>query len=229
MSTVQLVQTEEPTENVRLEQPRVSVKWEQQNLGFGTLYIAERNLVWISDENESGFTLTYPSIGVYGISATDAANPEPGLVMASSWPRVPTESAAAADEEDEAIGEDGSRSVTIRFTPEDSNSLNLITSLMQQCHLLNPDEEDELDAEADYSFDEDHDPNQSGPTEADDSWFTPETPDNEIRLSAEGRANLERIVGNLHLAPEEMQHAGHPQHQENGEGSPKDADDSMDL
>ena len=31
--------------------------------------------------NENGFTLTYPSIGVYGVTATDADHAEPSLVM----------------------------------------------------------------------------------------------------------------------------------------------------
>ncbi|KAI6173957.1 E3 ubiquitin-protein ligase listerin [Aphelenchoides besseyi] len=212
MSAILLERTEEPTEKVCLEQPRVHVKWENQDFGFGTLYITERNLVWISDENESGFTLTYPSIGVYGISSTDHENPEPGMVMVVDLnktgiqlaPRANGQSATHNIEEDEDLDEDGSRSAKVRLTPEDSNSLNLITGLMQQCHLLNPDEEDELESSQNITFEDDDIIDHSGPTEADESWFTPETPDNEIRLSAEGRANLERIVGNLHLAADEM-------------------------
>lgn len=68
---------------------------------------------------------------------------------------------------------------------------------MQQCHLLNPDPEEEM-GDPDYSF-ADHITDQSEQVEADDSWFTGETPDDEIRLSGEGRANLERIVGDLNL------------------------------
>ena len=72
---------------------------------------------------------------------------------------------------------------------------------MQRCNLLNPDADDEHEmADPDYSF-ASHEANEAGDAtgEAPDSWFTPETPDNEIRLSAEGRSNLERIVGNLNL------------------------------
>lgn len=68
---------------------------------------------------------------------------------------------------------------------------------MQQCHLMNPDADDEQ-ADPDYSF-ADNITDHAENVEADDSWFTPETQDNEIRLSAEGRSNLERIVGDLHL------------------------------
>ncbi|KAI6205844.1 hypothetical protein M3Y94_00838400 [Aphelenchoides besseyi] len=224
MSAILLERTEEPTEKVCLEQPRVHVKWENQDFGFGTLYITERNLVWISDENESGFTLTYPSIGVYGISAIDHENPDPAMVMVVDLNKTGIQLAphangqsATHDIEDEELDEDGSRSAKVRLTPEDSNScefvyriivdsisVNLITGLMQQCHLLNPDEEDELESSQNFTFEDDDAIDHSGPTEADESWFTPETPDNEIRLSAEGRANLERIVGNLHLEADEM-------------------------
>lgn len=68
---------------------------------------------------------------------------------------------------------------------------------MQQCNLLHPDVEEEV-ADPDYSFAE-HITDQSEQVEADDSWFTGETPDNEIQLSAEGRSNLERIVGDLDI------------------------------
>jgi hypothetical protein len=115
-------------------------------------------------------------------------------------------------EEGGDLAEDGSRTATLRLIPEDSNSckflfgkgmifvrflVNLITSLMQQCHLMNPDEDDQQGV-MEYSFDDDV-AESSEPVEADDSWFTGETPDNEIRLSDEGRSNLERIVGNLNL------------------------------
>jgi hypothetical protein len=44
-------------------------------------YVFFSFLAWISDRNEDGFSLTYPSIGVYGVSAPDAQHPEPNLFM----------------------------------------------------------------------------------------------------------------------------------------------------
>lgn len=78
---------------------------------------------------------------------------------------------------------------------------------MSQCHLLNPDPEEQF-GDPDYTLanqlaeDSDQLANISDQVEAevDDSWFTAETADNEIRLSDEGRMNIERIVGNLNLS-----------------------------
>ena len=70
---------------------------------------------------------------------------------------------------------------------------------MQQCQLLNPDADDEIEGDPEYSFASNETIEGDDDGEAPDAWFTPETPDNEIRLSAEGRSNLERIVGNLNL------------------------------
>jgi hypothetical protein len=95
---IELVKTTEPTENVCLEQAQVKVVWEGHSFGFGTLYITERLVIyvhlfvylitwrfsfvaWISDRSEDGFTLTYPSIGVYGVSSPDNCNPDPSLFM----------------------------------------------------------------------------------------------------------------------------------------------------
>jgi hypothetical protein len=39
------------------------------------------SVAWVSDRNEDGFTLTYPSIGVYGITSADQQHQEASLFM----------------------------------------------------------------------------------------------------------------------------------------------------
>lgn len=95
-----------------------------------------------------------------------------------------------SDENDD-LAEDGSRTATLRLIPDDSNSrrlivcdelylglVNLITGLMQQCNLLNPDVDEEV-ADSEYSSVQ-NTIDQSGQVEADDSWFDEETPDDEV-------------------------------------------------
>lgn len=97
-----------------------------------------------------------------------------------------------SDENDD-LAEDGSRTATLRLIPDDSNSrrliicdvlylflVNLITGLMQQCNLLNPDADEEI-ADPEYSFAQNI-TDQSEQVEADDSWFDEETPDDEVVL-----------------------------------------------
>lgn len=78
---ISLVPTAEPTQGVRVEQPQVRCKWETRNLGCGTLYVTEQVVVWLEDAGRGGFTLTYPSIGIYGQTAATEQEPEPALFM----------------------------------------------------------------------------------------------------------------------------------------------------
>ena len=45
---ISLTRTEEPTDAVRLAQPRVQVKWESHACGFGTLYVCDRFVLFAS-------------------------------------------------------------------------------------------------------------------------------------------------------------------------------------
>lgn len=81
-----------------------------------------------------------------------------------------------------------------------------INTLIQECQLLNPDPDDEQAEDEDVEFETAIDENSMTPGGDFDfsgaEWYTTETPDDEVRLSEEGRANLERIVGNLNLGKE---------------------------
>jgi hypothetical protein len=117
--------------------------------------------------------------------------------------------------EDDA-SEDELRTATIRFVPAESSAIGEIFNILNKCQEMNPDPDDEqnsgkiltviglnilnpidgnFDDECMVGFgqngrDEDSDDNEH-------SWFTQDNVTDEIHLSPEGRANLERILGNL--------------------------------
>ncbi|KAI6191248.1 Methylosome subunit pICln [Aphelenchoides bicaudatus] len=190
MSAIVLIPTPEPTENVCLEQAQVKIVWEGHSFGFGTLYITERSVVWISDRSEDGFTLSYQSIGVYGVSSADHQHPEPSLFMVvdlnkTSIPLAPQPATNDSDEDD-GLAEDGSRTATLRLIPDDANS------------------------------------HHSEHLEAEDSWFTEETPDDEIQLTEEGRANFEQPQN-------QDQNNHHQQNNNHGNHQNHDNGDQMDM
>ncbi|CAD5234950.1 unnamed protein product [Bursaphelenchus xylophilus] len=197
MTLINLTRLSEPTENVRHESSQIKCQWDGQNFGIGTLYISEQVLVWIKDGTETGFTLTYPSIGVYGQTAASDTEPDPALFMVVDLNKTDVQITRPANghSEDEEE-EDDNPTATVRFVPEDVTSLPFLMNLIQECQMLNPDPDDDQADDYGESILMQGDVDE---LQASGDWYSQETMDDEVQLSDEGRANLERIVGNLNI------------------------------
>uniref|UniRef100_A0A914VUG7 Methylosome subunit pICln n=1 Tax=Plectus sambesii TaxID=2011161 RepID=A0A914VUG7_9BILA len=57
-----------PTEGVRFVQPQVQAFVESNDLGIGTLTVAESSVTWSKTDSGQGFSLTYPSISLHAVS-----------------------------------------------------------------------------------------------------------------------------------------------------------------
>jgi len=57
-----------PTDGIHHQESNTSAYIAAQDLGKGTLYIAESRVSWVSNEGNSGFSLEYPGIGLHAIS-----------------------------------------------------------------------------------------------------------------------------------------------------------------
>uniref|UniRef100_A0A3B3HBT3 Methylosome subunit pICln n=1 Tax=Oryzias latipes TaxID=8090 RepID=A0A3B3HBT3_ORYLA len=69
-----------PTEGVRHEEANTTAVLSGQQLGCGTLYVAETRLSWF-DGSGMGFSLEYPSISLHAISRDVSAYPEEHLYV----------------------------------------------------------------------------------------------------------------------------------------------------
>ncbi|XP_008471258.1 methylosome subunit pICln-like [Diaphorina citri] len=58
----------EPSGNVLHQEPATTAYIENENLGTGTLYIAESKLQWTNSSSGLGFALEYPRITIHAIS-----------------------------------------------------------------------------------------------------------------------------------------------------------------
>lgn len=87
------------------------------------------------------------------------------------------------------------------LNPEPEEDASGKSSLIYSICNLEGDEFEGMEDEEYNNGEGDHDP---GYFEAPESaqWFTAETPDDEIQLSEQGRANLARMLGNLDENPE---------------------------
>lgn len=135
------------------------------------------------------------------------------------------EHADVEEEEDE----DDVKTASVRFVPADSNvgrsithvrfvtaliSVHQLYQIMNECQELNPDPEEEISDEGDDEEPLGHveevdlglsagpeDWEEDAEMDSSAQWFTSETPDGEVILSPEGRANLERIMGDFEKPP----------------------------
>ncbi|VDM44117.1 unnamed protein product [Toxocara canis] len=120
--------------------------------------------------------------------------------------------AGALEEEDD---DEGTSEVAIRFVPQDKSILSQLYQEMCECQALNPDEGDDFSDESGEGDElaETLAGEQVG--QGDGPWFTMEA-EGEPELSAEGMANLQRIM------------AGSRRHQQNGHSESEEEQERMD-
>lgn len=142
----------EPTEGIRHAQSGTTACFNNNNLGKGTLYIAESRLSWISSSG-NGFALEYPQISLHAISRDLSAYPQECLFLMLD--DQDSECEQDNDSEESKINE-------LRFIPDDKGMLDAMFHAMSACQTLHPDpnnsfseEEEEVDDEADEGIEND--------------------------------------------------------------------------
>uniref|UniRef100_A0A3B3HYD5 Methylosome subunit pICln n=1 Tax=Oryzias latipes TaxID=8090 RepID=A0A3B3HYD5_ORYLA len=173
-----------PTEGVRHEEANTTAVLSGQQLGCGTLYVAETRLSWF-DGSGMGFSLEYPSISLHAISRDVSAYPEEHLyVMVNGKLDLGFLDSSNGDEE-EVITE-------IRFVPRDKASLESMFSAMCECQALHPDPDDE-DSDNDFEGEE-YNVEEYGHADV-PTFYTCD--EGLSSLTQEGQATLERLEGML--------------------------------
>lgn len=137
-----------PTEGVQHEEKNTGAFIGQKAHGTGTLYIAESRVSWRSDAGE-GFSLEYPAISLHAVSKDTSTFPHPCLYLMID---------AKLDDEEEGSdnssegGDDSGAMTEIRFTPQNTESLDAMFHAMSDCQALHPDQEADSSEEDDDQF-----------------------------------------------------------------------------
>uniref|UniRef100_A0A3B3HBZ1 Methylosome subunit pICln n=1 Tax=Oryzias latipes TaxID=8090 RepID=A0A3B3HBZ1_ORYLA len=190
-----------PTEGVRHEEANTTAVLSGQQLGCGTLYVAETRLSWF-DGSGMGFSLEYPSISLHAISRDVSAYPEEHLYvmvngkLGGEGEAEMTEKAAEEEDDDGSDSSNGDEEeviTEIRFVPRDKASLESMFSAMCECQALHPDPDDE-DSDNDFEGEERTQPGKLYLKCF--SYFIPII-FGLSSLTQEGQATLERLEGML--------------------------------
>ncbi|GMT05684.1 hypothetical protein PENTCL1PPCAC_27858 [Pristionchus entomophagus] len=190
-----------PEQGVRLIQEQVVAYLNDSPIaGEGTLAVTENSVTWISRGEARGFALSYPSIIMHAISTDISSFPHEHVLVVVDAGRADVQLAhqelqtGAGDEEGGEEESEGDQLI-LRFVPSDMSALDIIYKEMAECQELNPELED-------MEEDEDEEEGEEGVTAEFDAsgdlgpgWYTADNLDN-VELSEEGRANLERMLGN---------------------------------
>jgi len=174
-----------PAEGVLHQQPNTQLFVNQRVVGSGTMYIAQSRLFWSKDGETRGISLDYPHICIHAVSRDTSAFPHPCLYLMldykledaidmNSFSPIATIQGVGLgadnghdinDDEDEE--NDSQTAMTeLHFVPTGQQEINVLETMykaLNQCQLLHPDPEDEVEEdeedieeeEGEYEIDED--------------------------------------------------------------------------
>ncbi|XP_051142452.1 chloride conductance regulatory protein ICln isoform X2 [Andrographis paniculata] len=118
----------------------------------GTLYISNRQVVWLSDTDRAkGYAVDFYSVSLHAVSRDPESYPSPCIYAQIE---------ASGNEEDELEDSDSenddaltlSKVTEIRLVPSDPNQLDTLFHIFCECAELNPDPLEEEDSDNDWVF-----------------------------------------------------------------------------
>jgi len=133
--------------DIRHRQPDTTAYLKSNQLGKGTLFIAESRLSWLADDGQ-GFELDYPTISLHAVSRDlDNFPAECLYLMLNSSDNGEEQADSEQDEEEDDLNE-------LRFVPDAKNSLDTMFKALSDCQLLHPDPTDDLSEEDEEGLDD---------------------------------------------------------------------------
>uniref|UniRef100_A0A8D8V2F0 Methylosome subunit pICln n=1 Tax=Cacopsylla melanoneura TaxID=428564 RepID=A0A8D8V2F0_9HEMI len=136
IQSIPLTSLPEPSGSILHTQSETTAYIENDNIGTGTLYVAESQLQWTHSSSGLGFVLEYPRITIHAISRDTNHFPEECIYLQVEKENA-DEDGAGGDMSDE--DEDDSGMIEIRLVPQDKATLEDIFMAMNQCQKLHPD------------------------------------------------------------------------------------------
>lgn len=162
---------ESSSEQTPLIEDNVQIFYGQECIGKGKLSISDENILWEKSDGSNKMTLEYPYISVHGIS-TEPGNFPHQCVFCLVDAVLP---GSIQNQEDAEYTE-------VRIVPDDTSLLQKIYDYIAEGQRNNPDPDEEEDEE-----------------EMDEAeFFDSENMDN-VQLSEEGQAVLDRLAQNMSM------------------------------
>ncbi|CAB3406022.1 unnamed protein product [Caenorhabditis bovis] len=205
-----------PTEQVKLVVNSVQLYFETQCFGNGELHISEANIVWISNLDKSkGISIPYRSVVLHAVSTECTDFPQEHVYVlvdgrktdrrrrcapvfftqeeAQTQEDLHVELAEINDESDDESGD----SHELRLVPDDKEKISEIYHNIMICQELNPEEDESFSEDDDMEENMDYDNAGDNAENGNEygRWYTAENME-DVELSEEGLANLQRIMGN---------------------------------
>jgi len=148
---VHLHQFPVPLEGIHYQNGHVRALVDTNDLGNGTLYIAESCVSWISSSGD-GFLIPYPKMTLHAVSRDPNVHSNDCLYVMVNGYLDDEDAEAEVDPENEI---DPDEVITeVRFVPDEPEILDLMYSSVQECTLLHPDPSSDMsDAEAEEEVD----------------------------------------------------------------------------
>lgn len=180
-------QEEEDVERLVHCELNTTLYFGERNRGKGTLFVRESDLVWkASHDIDDKLTLKYPSISLHAISRDTSNFPHECLYVLLESPQVISEE--ERDPEADVC--------EVRFVPDNENNIKAMYDAVTQCQELHPDADDMQDSDdgdAGYVDDDEPAPTDFDTLLAGGEFYTADNMPDEIELSDEGRAVLQRL------------------------------------
>lgn len=201
-----MVSLDAPEDGLVHTEPNTTLFLGEVNRGKGTLYIAENCMNWKNDEPNHTLTLEYPSISLHAISRDTSNFPHECLFLLLDSP-------VQATDEDPDPESDVSE---VRFVPDNEDNIKALYDAVTECQELHPDPQD-VDSEEEEEQDITN-------FLLHGQFYTADTLPEEIHLSEEGQAVLQRLQistnGNMDVPMSGLNGGGADQFE--------DADEDMD-
>lgn len=152
-----------PTEGVIHQQPNTQMFINQRVVGSGTMYIAESRLYWSKEGESRGLSLDYPHICIHAVSRDTSAFPHPCLYLMLDYKLDDAIVGLGADNghmnnDDDEDDDDFNAMTELHFVPgnqqQDRNVLETMYKALNQCQLLHPDPDDDVENEEDCEEEE---------------------------------------------------------------------------
>ncbi|XP_064456185.1 methylosome subunit pICln-like [Ornithodoros turicata] len=141
-----------PAEGIRHREEATEAFIQSRQLGKGTLFIAESRLSWVG-ENNTGFSLEYPSVALHAVSRDLTSFPQECLYLMIDGDLDEAEPLANENSDNENNTDDPISS-EIRFVPENKSSLDAMYKAMSECQALHPDPTDSISEEEEGCYDD---------------------------------------------------------------------------
>lgn len=179
---VQLSSYSPPVQGIQHTEENVQATAVSSDLGLGTLYITESNVLWLNSNSE-GIQLEYKLISLHAISRDLQNFPKEHLLLHYDAKLLnENDDSGEGSEESDDEGQDEACLSEVRFAPESSESLNGMFSAMSNCQVLHPDSDCQLSDEDAYEEVDDVEG---------DGFFN--TADGFDQLNEEGQGHLARF------------------------------------